>query len=164
MGKFFNLVLTILAVLVLAIMVLGFIRTFMVNRSDEQDVFMAGTMPAPLPDGFYAGQAEPFQGGWKGKKFDRAKNIGINVFGTRSGDDRLLYPFKTWQGKGLRDEEKDVLKIDYDLDENPFWLRPVLDEVVQVEPGVLLGKLHYRGIPGFPLTVTFFRLEMGIIF
>ena len=160
MGKFFNLVLTIVAVLTLAALVLGVLRTWMVGRSDDQDVFTAGTMPAPLPDGFYAGMAEPFQGGWKGKKFDRTKNTGINLFVTRRGEERWLYPFRTWTGTGLRDVSKDVLKIDYDLDENPFWLRPALDEVVEVQPGVLLGKLHYRLIPGFPFTVTFFRLEL----
>lgn len=34
-----------------------------------------------------------------------------------------------------------VLRIDYDLEENPAWpVRLVLDEVVEVEPGLLLGQ------------------------
>jgi hypothetical protein len=37
-----------------------------------------------------------------------------------------------------------VLRIDYDVDGNPAWLRPVLDEVVEVEPRVLLGRMHVR--------------------
>lgn len=160
MGKFFNILLTILCLATVLALVGGVIRTIMVGKSDDQDLFSSGTMPTPLPDGLYVGHAEPFQGGWKGKVFDRAKNSGMNLFPTRGGEEKKIYPFRTWQGKGLRDTEKEVLKIDYDLDENPFWLRPALDEVVQVQPGVLLGKLHYRVIPGYPFTITFFRLEL----
>ncbi len=160
MRAFFNILLIAISALTVLAVLFGFIRTGIVGRSDDQDVFMAGTLPVPLPEGFYAGRAEPVQGGWKGKIFDRAKSTGINLFATRSGEEKKIYPFRTWQGKGLRDTDKEVLKIDYDLDENPFWLRPALDEVVQVRPGVLLGKLHYRMIPGFPFTITFFHLEL----
>lgn len=157
MLKFFVVLFVVFTALLL---VASAVRSWMLSRSDDQQIFASGILPAPLPDGFYAGTASP-RGQWKGKVFDRANAKGINIFGTRSGAEKEAYPFKTSVGKGLRDSEKDVLKIDYDLEGNPFWLRPALDEVVQVEPGILLGKLHYRLIPGFPFTLTFFRLEMN---
>ncbi len=159
MKRILKLFFLILCVISAAALLGGFIGTWLAGRSDEQQLFAAGTLPAPLPDGFFAGSAD-VQGRWKGKQFDRAQARGINIFSARTGD-RQLYPFRTSVGKGLRDTEKDVLQIDYDLEGNPFWLRPALDEVVQVEPGMLLGKLHYRLIPGFPFTITFFRLAPG---
>jgi hypothetical protein len=38
-----------------------------------------------------------------------------------------------------------VLKIDYDSGENPsFLIRDILDELVQIVPGVYLGKVMLR--------------------
>ena len=47
----------------------------------------------------------------------------------------LYGSFKTYQAKGLRDPEVDVLRIDYELPGNPFWLRRITDgDVVEVKP------------------------------
>ncbi len=151
--------LTLLSIITLLALVGGVIRTLMMARGEDQDLFLASTTPAPLPDGFYVGDAGSLSGPWLGKRFDRANSSGINLFSQR-GQEREAYPFRTSIEKGLRDTHMDVLKIDYDIDGNPFWLRPALDEMVQVQPGLLLGKLHYRLIPGYPFTITFFRLEM----
>ena len=151
--------LTILSVLTLVALIGGVVRTLMMTRSEDQDLFLASTTPAPLPDGFYVGDAGTIDVPWLGKRFDRANSSGINLLSQR-GQEKEAYPFRTYIGKGLRDGHMDVLKIDYDIDGNPFWLRPALDEMVQVQPGLLLGKLHYRFIPGYPFTLTFFRLEM----
>ncbi len=100
---------------------------------------------------------------WRGKTFDAAAGRGDNVF-TR--DSLLLahlywplyrgywddgpatyraFRFRTWLGPGLADPDVRVLKIDYGLPENPrLSIRRVLDEVVQVADGLLLGKAHLK--------------------
>lgn len=54
---------------------------------------------------------------------------------------------------------KDVLKIDYAIPANPFWLRFILDEIVETEPGKLLGKVHIHLLPDLNFTLGFFTLE-----
>ncbi len=127
------------------------------NHSPDQEIFAKGTYPDPLLDGPYKGSVKGWSGSWKGKSFESAKTGGINVF-EDNGVETKKYPFHTYRAKGLTDK-MDVLKIDYASGENPWWLRPILDELVQVEPGKYLGKMQARIIPGFPFTVTFFRLE-----
>ena len=69
-------------------------------------------------------------------------------------------PFKTYYGNGLRDKNLNVLVLDYDIPENPFWLRYIRDEIVQVAPNQYLGKLHLRVI-GFAFTLGYFELEVN---
>lgn len=157
--RLFRLLVSLLTICTLVVFVFGVVRTLMLARGEQQDQFLASTTPAPIPDGFYVGDAGTWAKSWLGKKFDRAKNTGINLF-SRRGREREVYPFRMSVDKGLRDRHMDVLKVDYDIEGNPFWLRPALDELVQVQPGVLLGKLQYRLVPGYPFTLTFFRLEM----
>lgn len=136
----------------------GLYRTFKTRRSPNQRIFLAGSKPNPLPDGFYHGSVTGYSGSWRGKKFDSPRSAGINVFG--EGDQLIeRYPFKTYSGEGLQDQTIEVLKIDYNIPTNPFWVRLVLDEIVQVEPGKYLGKVHYRFIPIVPFTIGYFRLE-----
>ncbi|MBA2485351.1 MAG: hypothetical protein H0V35_04495 [Nitrospira sp.] len=95
---------------------------------------------------------------WKGKKLQAKDQAGINLFAGEKGDEER-YPFKTDHTKGLRDPDLDVLRIDYDLSGNPFWLRPITDEIVEVEKGKYLGKVHLRILPNYPFTMGYFRLE-----
>ena len=99
-----------------------------------------------LPNGFYKGSVG-FKTSWEGKKFNAENSSGINLF-----DGQEKYPFKTY-------EEKDVLKIDYNLPENPFWVRLILDEIVEISKDKYLGTIKLRLIPGFPVTIGHFRLE-----
>jgi hypothetical protein len=158
----FRLILTILVCLALfaflGVMAFGLVRTGVTLHSDDQVLFVQGQLPQPLPNGIYNGTANGYDGTWKGKEFDRAGQKGINIFSAR-GIERRLYPFSLSTGRGIKDREIDVVKIDYDIDANPFWLRPVLDEVVEIEPGIFLGKLQYRLLPNYPFTITFFHLE-----
>ena len=146
---------TIIAILILVfgLFAIVYFHSRQIARSADQQLFIAGAVPNPLPDGLYKGSAAGYKGSWQGKKFDAANKSGINLFG-----DKEVYPFSMWVGAGLTDKNIDVLKIDYNIPSNPFWLRPVLDEVVQIQPGVLLGKLQLRLIPGLPLSILFFRL------
>ena len=113
---------------------------------------------------------------WLGKKFDGDAGEGANVL-TRSAlkpmkvmwpnyepvgifADRVeAFPFKTRIAAGAVDPELRVLKIDYDFDRNPsFIIRGILDELVQIEEGLYLGKVLYRR-KGELRPIGFFALE-----
>jgi hypothetical protein len=99
---------------------------------------------------------------WLGKRFDVETQTGDNMmlpsarlssklfwpsYRFRSmGDGRYAaFPFRTYEGAGMIDTDRRVLKIDYDWDENPsFLIRNILDELVQIVPGVYLGKALLR--------------------
>jgi hypothetical protein len=56
-----------------------------------------------------------------------------------------------------------VLKIDYDLPENPaLSIRRILDELVQVADGVYLGKAHVKWWWGAWQPVAYFSLTQSI--
>lgn len=136
----------------------GRYRTLLSEGSPKQGAFVKGTVPSPLPVGLLKGSVDGLQVSWKGKKLNTKDQTGINVFAGENGEEER-YPFKTYQAKGLRDPDVDVLRIDYDLPGNPFWLRCITDEIVEVEKGKYLGKVHLRILPGYPFTMGYFRLE-----
>jgi hypothetical protein len=120
---------------------------------------------------------------WLGKAFDPAAGRGENVFAPgpswyaagllrvvpwlgwsirRDAQGRLRgFPFVTERGAGLADPDVEVLRIVYDDPRvsNPPPVRRVLDEVVEVEPGLLLGKAHMHGWDGRWRLVAFFALR-----
>jgi hypothetical protein len=100
---------------------------------------------------------------WKGKTFDDGTNSGWNVFA--SGGRfvaRLIWPryrgiepfspgldtafrFVTSAGSSATVQGSSVLRIDYDLQDNPEWpIRRVLDELVRVDEGLFLGQALFR--------------------
>jgi hypothetical protein len=100
---------------------------------------------------------------WLGKTFDAATQQGDNVFTKDSyflarlfnplyhnfiNDTAKTYrgfAFRTYIAPGLFDTDRTVLKIDYNLKENPaLTVRRVLDELVQLDDGLYLGKAHVR--------------------
>ncbi|OGZ63813.1 MAG: hypothetical protein A3A98_00810 [Candidatus Staskawiczbacteria bacterium RIFCSPLOWO2_01_FULL_40_39] len=149
--KFFLLVLLI-------VLLLGFLRTWQMQQEPNNKAFLNGALPNPTPDGFYQGDVG-FNTSWLGKKFDAENSTGINVFKNKRGVQIEKYPFKTYAGRGLADQQLFVLKIDYNVTGNPFWLRPVLDEIVQIAPNEYLGKMHARIIPDFPFSFLYFQLK-----
>lgn len=136
----------------------GFYRTFLSERDPNQKIFSLGTYPSPLPDGLLKGTVDDLTVSWKGKKMNAKTGTGINIFAGKSVDEER-YPFKTSKEKGLRDPNLDVLRIDYNLPQNPFWLRRITDEIVQVKRGEYLGKVHVRVIPNYPFTLGYFHLQ-----
>jgi hypothetical protein len=132
------------------------------------------------PDGFYQGTAHVLfdkQTLWLGKSFDNANNLGFNIF-TSSGRKLLkfmmpLYKgfnsnsdgntnafyFKTRTEPALKDAPLNVIKLDYDSPENPFIIRIILDEIVEVAPEQYLGKIHLKVLPGFYSTIGYFGLK-----
>jgi hypothetical protein len=96
---------------------------------------------------------------WVAKRFDAETATGDNVvLPSARFPAKLLWPsyrfqsmgegrfaafrFRTYAGAGAVDPDRKVLKIDYDSNENPrFLIRDILDELVQLVPGVYLGKV-----------------------
>ena len=142
---------------VVLLVALGFFRTWQVENSDNGKQFAKLAAPTQKLDGFYNGSvALPVRVTWLGKKFDAAKNTGINVFDNGGGQQVEQYPFATSVGQN---GSSTALYIDYDQPANPFWIRPILDRVVEVGPGLYLGKLTVRVIPGYDFSLGFFRLS-----
>lgn len=118
---------------------------------------------------------------WLGKTFDSSSQRGDNIFTKDSyWLARLFNPlyrgvindtpgtyrafaFRTYPAPGLFDTDRAVLKIDYNLKENPsLTVRRVLDELVQLDDDLYLGKAHVRWWwhpAGTWQTVAFFTLE-----
>ena len=151
--------LVFLLLLIVLFVVLGYARTWTVEHSSEAGEFRAGTLPSSAPEGLYKGSVRGYQASWLGKKFDAASKTGINIFAAGGGATREQYPFVTSVGTDELDAAISVVRIDYDTPQNPFWLRPILDEIVEVAPGTYLGKLLVRIIPGHPFAFTYFRLQ-----
>lgn len=100
---------------------------------------------------------------WCGKTFNPARQRGDNIL---TKDSYLLarffnplyrgfvsdspktyrgFAFRTYTAPGLFDTDRTVLKIDYNLKENPaLTVRRVLDELVQLDQNLYLGKAHIR--------------------
>ncbi|MGH2731295.1 MAG: hypothetical protein ACRDJI_11895 [Actinomycetota bacterium] len=112
---------------------------------------------------------------WLGKKFDAAESEGINVLRPSAKvpmkvfwpsyepnvfADRIeAFPFKNRVDAGAVDPDLKVLKIDYDFDANPrFIIRRILDELVQVDDGLYLGKILFRRRSAWH-PIGFFSLE-----
>ena len=114
---------------------------------------------------------------WLGKRFESSAGWGINVLARsarlplrvlwpsyvaeRELADRIeAFSFRTRAGSGELDPATDVLKIDYDLERNPDLVRRLLDEVVQLDRGLYLGKSLVRGRAGWR-ELGYFVLSSG---
>ena len=96
---------------------------------------------------------------WLGKKFDPAKNRGVNTLtDSARWPSKLIWPlystkdsplcrsafdFKTYTEAGKLDPEVKVLVIDYErVPETPnLLIRHIRDELVEIVPGANLGKM-----------------------
>jgi hypothetical protein len=117
---------------------------------------------------------------WHGKTFDASCQRGDNIltndsyflarlfnplyrgFTPDSSKTYRAFAFRTYTAPGLFDADRTVLKIDYNLKENPaLTVRRVLDELVQVDEHLYLGKAHvhwwWRPAGGWQ-TVAYFSL------
>jgi hypothetical protein len=100
---------------------------------------------------------------WQGKAFDVASSRGVNhLAGSTRYVGRLLWPrytttarpggraafrFETYVAPAKRDPDVRALVIDYErVGDNPFLIRRVRDELVQLVPGAFLGKILFRGV------------------
>ncbi len=150
-----------IVVLILVVILVGmFLRTMQLTTSSDEKEFSAGTA-TETPNGLYAGSAAGPTFTWLGKRFDASKGTGINVFSNTTNSTTDKYPFVFSKAQGVHNNMQ-VIAIDYNLPQNPWYLRLVLDEIVATAPGYYLGKLQLRIIPGYPFTMTFFRLSKNI--
>ncbi|MCC6644703.1 MAG: hypothetical protein IT374_03900 [Polyangiaceae bacterium] len=72
-----------------------------------------------------------------------------------------LFPFETRFGASLVDG-RDALILDYDLPENPPWIRKIHDEVRLVEPGLFLGPAMWKDGRGGARTLLWFALDARV--
>lgn len=172
----------LISLLAAAALWLGFwaLVSYLVGESERQKDFMRGVLPVTAPDGFYRGSAyllgdRPVP--WLGKSFERDNDLGFNTFTPKGAKllklmtplyDRFrvnsdgntdAYYFKTSTGPGFKDREIETFKLDYDSPENPFLIRIILDEIVEIGPGSFLGKVHLKVFPGYYATIGFFGLQ-----
>lgn len=141
-----------------AIILAGSILTYRTQHHSAQEKFMRGRVDLLPPDGFYQGAVTGYSGSWQGKTFSAGSNSGKNVF--KKNETRVeKYPFRTYIAAGIQDSSLQVIKIDYNLAGNPWWLRRILDEIVATAPGTYLGKIHIRILPGVTVSVGYFSLQ-----
>ncbi len=104
---------------------------------------------------------------WQGKRFDSQAATGDNRLTKSTGlvgkllwplysmkdhvDGKLAFDFKTYVEPGKEDPDVDVMVIDYaDIEDNPkLVIRKIRDELVELVPGVYLGKILYNTGSGF---------------
>lgn len=95
---------------------------------------------------------------WRGKSFNPTsedRGEGIN----RVVVDRFrLYRFETFIGKS-RAGDFDAVQLDYDLPENPFFIRPIKDEIRELRPNLYLGQAWLEIGKRAPLLALYFALE-----
>lgn len=157
-----------------------FLIDHFVGRSKRQTDFVNGKLPGEAPNGFYRGSAYLLGGSpvpWLGKSFEKDNSLGFNIFRPKGAALlKLLTPFygrfrknadgntdayyfKTSMGEGFKDKTIQTFRLDYDSPENPFLIRIILDEIVEVAPQEFLGKVHVKVFPGYFATIGYFGLK-----
>jgi hypothetical protein len=114
---------------------------------------------------------------WCGKTFNAANATGENLLYTSflpvarvffplyrgyrpEGAGRMTaFPFRTYAGAGLKDPDRQVLKIDYGNPSNPFLMRRILDELVQVDDNYYFGKAYFKLSASTSHLVFYFALQ-----
>jgi hypothetical protein len=128
------------------------------DNKPEAAEFRSGHVPEPPLNGSYKGNAFTGMGeSWLGKQFDAGQNSGINNFRAQNGTTEQRYSFTTSLAPGLRNKTQEVLRLNYDVSGNPLWLRFIRDEVVEIEPGHYIGKIHLK-LGFIVITIGYFRL------
>ncbi len=139
-------------------------RSGMPQRLDELDGDLTGRMLAvrglvgPLQRAL-AGLARSAGFPWGGKSFsaiDATTGTGINR--VNLGGRHRLFPFKTRFGASVVDGGPAVV-LDYDLADNPGFIRAIHDEVREVSPGLYFGPACWKGAGGKTTTVLWFGLD-----
>ncbi len=154
--QFFTL-LWILVVLALLAVAYGFYRTWKTGKQAEYAEFTKGTVPSAMPEGLMKGRTDELGDiSWKGKKF--FSGTGINLL-EKDGEQRDAYPFTFYTTTDIEGNGRNVIRLDYEQQENPLWLRFIVDEMVSTEPGKYLGAVYIKLIPRLPFRMGHFRLE-----
>lgn len=118
----------------------------------------AGRLLFALLRGFAAWRRFP----WRGKSFwaraEASRGDGINrVLGDVRP--RRWFRFETFIGRSRADGGR-AFQLDYDNQDNPFFIRAIKDEVRQVAPGLFLGQAYVVWF-GKPRLVLYFGLSLN---
>lgn len=147
-------ILDLIVFCILLFLLWGMWRTRATLHSPRFLEFSQGSLSKP--EGEYRGWAEGYRGkSWQGKTFYPLKLAGTNNFKNKQGVAYQNFPFKTYMSAGVRNQNMQTFKIDYNIPKNPFWVRPVLDEIVEIAPNKHLGQIHYRIFPGVIFTISY---------
>jgi hypothetical protein len=100
---------------------------------------------------------------WEGKTFaahDDHAGEGYNRVHLRGVlGHQHVFPFASRFGASLLDGRRTIV-IDYDRDDNPWWMRRIHDEIREVEPGLFLGLDLWR-TETRSLGIVWFALSAG---
>jgi hypothetical protein len=101
---------------------------------------------------------------WDGKTFSarsEEEGSGINrirIPGALGRQD--LFPFHTSFGASALDGDPTLI-LDYDLPQNPPWIRKIHDEIREVGPGLFLGPAMWKSASG-ATTLLWFALDTRV--
>lgn len=92
---------------------------------------------------------------WEGKSF-RAESAdrGVGFNRGRTGPILTALPFKTYFAPSMIDQGHSLI-LDYDVPRNPWWQRPIFDELREISPGLFLCFSAYRVLGRKPILVWF---------
>lgn len=94
---------------------------------------------------------------WGGKSFTGNGVAGRGSNRVHFGGRHELFPFHTSIRPSVIDGQPCVM-LDYDLPDNPGFIRAIHDEVREVEPGLYLGPAMWKAQDG-PVLVLWFALD-----
>jgi hypothetical protein len=102
---------------------------------------------------------------WDGKTFaaktDR-EGTGINRIQIPGALGRQnLFPFATRFDASAIDGEQ-ALILDYDLSDNPPWIRKIHDEIREIAAGLFMGPAMWKTVNG-PITLLWFALDTRLV-
>src|SRR5438477_11377735 len=88
----------------------------------RQAVFDRADVPDPLPNGSYRGSVQGYErlaAAWYGKRFEAAAGAGTNLVRGAGGNIQEKAPYRTYPDRSLQDPEREVLRVDYNIPQNP---------------------------------------------
>jgi hypothetical protein len=97
---------------------------------------------------------------WGGKTFQGSGERGTGINRVHLGGRHALFPFRTFIRPSVVDGAPSVT-LDYDLPDNPAFIRAIHDEVREIEPGLFLGPAMWKGQKG-PTLVLWFALDTRV--
>jgi hypothetical protein len=95
---------------------------------------------------------------WGGKTLEGRGDSGRGENRVHLGGRHALFPFLLKKGNSVIDGAPCVV-LDYDLPDNPRFIRQIHDEVREVAPGLLLGPAMWK-TKGAPAFVLWFALDL----
>jgi hypothetical protein len=94
---------------------------------------------------------------WGGKSFSGTGRAGRGINRVHLGGRHALFPFLTSVKPSVIDGAP-CIALDYDLPDNPGFIRAIHDEVREVAPGLYLGPAMWKSADG-PAFVLWFALD-----